>query len=102
MHHSDPKFMGGNANQELTPMSKSRHQQLHPEMNKYLYNVHDNDGNHMRPQRGNDQYSIQDNFDSLQRLNALKNFYDLHPIKYWDARFDFYRNNDMLKQWRPW
>ena len=28
-HHSDPKFMGGDPKQDLTPMSKSRHKQLH-------------------------------------------------------------------------
>lgn len=102
MHHSDPMFMGGNANQELTPMSESRHYKLHPEMNKYLYNVHDNDGNHMAPYPGNNRFEIQKNFDRPWRINALKGFYDSHPIKYWDARFYFYRNNDMLKQWRPW
>lgn len=94
--------MGGNANQELTPMSESRHYKLHSDMNKYLYNVHDKNGNHMGPQRGNDGLTIQDNFTPVSRFNALKGFYDSHPIKYWDARFYFYRNNDMLKQWRPW
>lgn len=34
--------------------------------------------------------------------NSVKGFYDLHPIKYMDVRWDFYRNNGILKQWKPW
>ena len=37
-----------------------------------------------------------------QRFNAVKGFYDLHQIKYFDARYDFYYNNGIIKEWRPW
>ena len=35
------------------------------------------------------------------RLNAMKNFYDQHPFRYWDGRWDFYKNTNMLDKWRP-
>lgn len=101
-HHSDPKFMGGDPKQDLTPMSKSRHKQLHKDMNDYLKEQKDMNGNHMRPQRGNSGKDIQRNFDRQQRIDALKGFYNKHPLKYWDPKLDFYRNNKMMKQWRPW
>ncbi len=83
-------------------MSRSRHQELHKEMNEYLKGQTDMNGNHMRPQRGNSGRVIQRNFDRPLRQNAMKGFYDLHPLKYWDARYDFYKNNGMTRQWRPW
>ena len=45
---------------------------------------------------------IQHNFMESQRFNAVKGFYDLHQIKYFDARYDFYYNNGIIKEWRPW
>ena len=44
---------------------------------------------------------IQNNFIRPQRFDALKGFYDNYPIKYWDARRDFYRNNHIMGKWRP-
>lgn len=52
-HHSMPKFLGGETKQPLTPMSKTRHQKLHKELNEFLRQQTDEDGRHMRPQRGN-------------------------------------------------
>ncbi|SJL20503.1 RHS repeat domain-containing protein [Porphyromonas gingivalis] len=99
-HHSFPKFLGGELDQKLTPMSESRHRNLHKDMNDFLYKQRDELGNHMRPQRGNSGPEIQKKFNTQVRINALKNFYDSHPIKYWDARYDFYKNTGMI--WRPW
>lgn len=98
-HHSDPKYMGGDVNQKLTPMSRSLHQELHKEMNEYMRGQTDAAGNHMRPQRGNPAYKIQQNFERPLRLDALKGFYDSHRLKYWNVRYDFYKNNGM--KWRP-
>ena len=81
-------------------MSESRHIGLHSDLNEHLYLIKDNEGNHMRPQRGNNGINIRDNFSRPQRIAALKSFYDSHPFKYWDARYDFYRNNHLF--WLPW
>ena len=101
-HHSFPKFLGGEANQELTPMSVSRHVRFHKDFNEYLLNQTDEYGNNMRPVRGNSGKIIRKNFDYVFRKNATRQFYDSHPLKYWDARMDFYRINDMILKWRPW
>jgi t-SNARE complex subunit (syntaxin) len=87
-------------NQTLTKMSTSRHQELHREMNEYLRQQTDLDGNHMRPQRGNSGEKIRGIFSRPQRINALKGFYDSHPLKYWDARYKFYHNNHI--RYFPW
>ena len=100
-HHSYQKALGGPEKQQLTDMSKSRHQRLHKELNEYLRNQTDGKGHHMRPQRGNPGLRIRNYFDESTRINVLKNFYDSHPLRYWDARFDFYRNTNMLNQWEP-
>ena len=39
---------------------------------------------------------------SIKALDALKGFYDNYPIRYWDAKRGFYRNNHIMRQWRPW
>ena len=101
-HHSDPKFMGGDPKQRLTPMSTSRHKELHKNMYDYLRQHTDDNGNHMRPQSNNSGARIQRYFTRQQRFDALKGFYDNYPIKYWDARRGFYRNNYIMRQWRPW
>jgi hypothetical protein len=80
-------------------MSESRHHQLHNELNDYLYKQRDGYGNHMRPQRGNSGHIIQENFSRSLRINAIKGFYDSHRIRYYDARYDFYRNNHI--RWTP-
>lgn len=99
-HHSYPKFMGGDPNQKLTDMSTSRHKDLHQELNDYLREQQNDLGYHMRPQRGNSGVQIQNNFDPQVRLNTMKNFYDNNRFRYLDARYDFYRNNNLY--WKPW
>jgi hypothetical protein len=74
---------------------------------KYFCNISTNhlhtdaNGNHMRPLPNNSGLRIQNNFIRPQRFDALKGFYDNYPIKYWDARRDFYRNNHIMRKWRP-
>ena len=104
-HHSFPKFLGGNDKQILTPMSASRHMKaetgLHQELNKYLNTITDDYGNTMCPKPGNSGETIRTNFKDINvRINAMKTFYDNNKWRYWDARFDFYRNNKMI--WTPW
>ena len=101
-HHSYPKFLGGDTDQPLTEMSKSRHLELHKEMNEYLKDITNENGQNMRPTRGNSGRDIKANFSPEMRFNTAKDFYDQHPIKYWDARWDFYRNNHILYRWKPW
>ena len=56
----------------------------------------------MSPRRGNTGGNIQSNFMEEQRFNAIKSFYDLHQIEFFDSRIDFYYNNGIIKLWRPW
>ena len=102
MHHSYAKFLGGNPKQELTPMTQSRHTMFHREFNKYLLMQNDGKGHHMYPTRWNKGSEIKNKFSTEIRYNVTKHFYDMHPYKYWDARFDFYRTNGKLNEWRPW
>ena len=104
-HHSFPKALGGEVNQKLTPMSTSRHQNLHKEMNQYLKTqTTEIDGKvfDMYPRRGNSGRAVRSHFMDPQRFNAVKSFYDRHYIKYFDARYDYYKNNGIMKEWRPW
>ena len=75
---------------------------LDDSMKIYLKEKKHMNGNHMRPQKGNSGKDIQRNFDRQQRIDVLKGFYNKYPLKYWDPKLDFYRNNKMMKQWRPW
>lgn len=101
-HHPNPKFLGGSKNQKLTRMTITRHRRLHRVLNKHLFNITDGKGHHMRPQRGNNGKEIIKNFEYDIRINTMKEFYDSHPFEFWDVRFDFYRENNMLNKWRPW
>lgn len=104
-HHSFPKSLGGAVDQELTPMSASRHQDLHRELNQYLKTqTTEKDGKtvNMYPRKGYDGNAVRKNFSASQRYNAVKSFYDMYPIKYYDARFQFYKNNRIIRQCRPW
>ena len=69
---------------------------------QYGYAVYDANGNHMRPLPNNSGADIRLHFPKSQRFDALKRFYDNYPLKYWDARRGFYRNNHIMRQWRPW
>lgn len=93
MHHSDPKFMGGDPNQELTPLKQSLHRELHQDLNDYLKMQTDDFGNHMRPQRGNPGIRIQETFTRPIRIEAMNNFYDINRFSYPRSRYDFYKNN---------
>ena len=101
-HHTEPIFIGGDPKQRLTPMSVSRHKDLHQDMYRHLEQHTDANGNHMRPLPNNSGADIRLHFPKSQRFDALKRFYDNYPIKYWDARRGFYRNNHIMRQWRPW
>jgi hypothetical protein len=92
--------MGGDKDQKLTRMSTSRHKNLHKEMNDFLKEQTNVNGNNMYPKKGNSGHNIQNNFSTMERMNALKTFYDSHTVKYFDARYDFYRNNNF--KWMPW
>jgi len=46
--------------------------------------------------------AVRSHFMDPQRFNAVKSFYDRHYIKYFDARYDYYKNNGIMKEWRPW
>jgi RHS repeat-associated protein len=89
-HHSDPKFMGGDSDQNTTTMPESEHKQLHQDLNDHLVNQTDGNGNHMRPQRGNSGANIQRNFTRAERIKAMADFYLNQGKKYLQAAEDFF------------
>jgi len=104
-HHSDPEFMGGKSNQELTKMERSEHQELHKDLNKHLDNYKNSNGDKfkngnlrsMKPGRGNSAQRIQTNFSRQERLNAMRDFYKQTGAKYGDAARDFFNQHPNLK-----
>jgi Pretoxin HINT domain len=96
-HHSDPLFMGGDPNQELTLLRRGDHLQLHRDLNGFLRGIEDAMGNHMRPQRGNSGYNIRETFTPQQRLDALAQFYRMYQRTYPDAARDFFRQHPGLR-----
>ena len=90
LHHSDPKFMGGDPKQALTEMPESVHKKLHKVMNDFLREIVDDFGNHMRPQRGNSGARIRGNFTRKERLKALTDFYKKNRTKFPEAAKDFF------------
>jgi RHS repeat-associated protein len=97
LHHSDPKFMGGDVDQELTPMTKSDHQELHQELNDHLEGYKDADGNTMRPKKGYPGSDMRNNFPRTDRLKAMADFYKGSGSKYAQAAKDFFKQHPGLK-----
>lgn len=93
MHHSDPKFMGGDLKQQLTPMSEIEHRSLHRDLNDFLAKKTDSKGYHMRPQRGNSGQDIRQNFSRQERIDALSEFYRGPGAKYQKAAGDFFKQH---------
>jgi hypothetical protein len=89
-HHSDPKFLGGNPKQKLTKLDEKEHRQLHKDMNSFLRTKTNENGDHMRPQRGNSGRDIQENFTRDECLAALCEFYRGVGAKYENAAKDFF------------
>ena len=96
MHHSDPVFMGGDVNQDLTAMTQSEHSQLHNDLNEHLEGYKNADGKSMQPKRGNSGAKIRENFTRSQRLNALSNFYKGPGAKYTEAAKAFFKQHPNL------
>jgi len=96
-HHSDPKFLGGDPKQELTPMAKSQHRQLHKDLNEHLENYVDSKGNSMVPKKGNPGSVIRQNFPRNERLQALADFYKGAGARYKDAANDFFKQHPGYK-----
>jgi RHS repeat-associated protein len=90
LHHSDPKFMGGDPDQSLTPMDTKDHQQLHQDLNDFLKDNIDGNGNDMMPRSNNSGQDIRDNFSRQQRIDALGEFYRQNQNAYPDAARDFF------------
>jgi RHS repeat-associated protein len=95
-HHSDPKFLGGDPNQDTTPMEKEQHEQLHSDLNKHLRDYQDDFGNTMEPKKNNPGQAIRDNFSREQRLKATRDFYDRYKDKYPGAERDFSKQHPDL------
>jgi RHS repeat-associated protein len=91
LHHSFPKFLGGDPKQPLTALDAATHRRLHKDMNDFLRQRVDEFGNHMRPQRGNPASTIQLNFSLNSRLSAVADFYRQFGSSYPDAARDFFK-----------
>ena len=96
-HHSDPKFMGGARKQPLTRMTKEMHDELHRDLNRFLRDRVDANGNHMRPQSNNPGPQIQRKFSTNERRQAMADFYRQYSDKYADAARDFFAQHPTLK-----
>jgi RHS repeat-associated protein len=88
-HHSDPKFLGGDPDQDLTKMRDSEHRRLHRDMNNHLDGYTKN-GRSMRPTRGNCGADIREAFTRNERLRALSDFYSGVGAKFRAAASDFF------------
>jgi RHS repeat-associated protein len=97
LHHSDPKFMGGDVDQELTPLTKSEHKELHNTLNEHLAGYKDAHGNTMVPKKGNPGLKIQGNFPRADRLKAMSDFYKGSGAKFKTAASDFFKQHPHLK-----
>jgi hypothetical protein len=97
LHHSDPKFLGGDPKQILTPLDRSTHIALHNDLNAFLRQQTDPFGNHMRPLKGNSGDDIQLNFTRAEMLDALQRFYSGPGAKYSDAARDFFLQHPELE-----
>ena len=89
-HHSDPKFLGGDTKQKLTQLDEKEHRDLHKDLNNFLRTKTNDNGDHMRPQRGNSGRDIQDNFTRDECVAALCEFYRGVGSKYETAAKDFF------------
>jgi hypothetical protein len=92
-HHSDPMFLGGKKDQDLTVLDASTHKSLHKDMNDFLRTKTDGNGNHMRPQSNNSGERIQRNFGRDACVNALCEFYRGPGAKYENAAKDFFKQH---------
>jgi RHS repeat-associated protein len=97
LHHSDPKFMGGDPAQELTPLERSEHKALHNDLNTHLEKYKNVKGESMRPTVKNPGAKIRGNFTRPERLKALKDFYKGPGAKYTSAASDFFKQHPSLK-----
>src|SRR5688572_20495955 len=61
LHHSWPKFLGGDVKQKLTKMAATAHRELHKKMNEYLKTIIKN-GKNMAPSRSNSGAKIRERF----------------------------------------
>ena len=96
-HHSDPQFLGGKKNQELTDIPEKVHDQLHTDLNKHLGQVKDAAGHDMAPRRGNSGQQIRSNFSAGERQEAVGDFYKDNAIRYYEAAKDFFKQHPELK-----
>ncbi|HET7118657.1 MAG TPA: hypothetical protein VFI29_19330, partial [Hanamia sp.] len=101
LHHSDPKFLEGEADQQTTEMSKSEHRELHKDLNEHLDNYKNTKGDTykngkvktMRPGPGNSGKRISQNFSRGERIQAMKDFYKGSGAKYTKAASDFFKQH---------
>ena len=99
-HHADPKFLGGDPDQDLTEMLRGHHRgpgdSLHNELNRFLDTQRDAFGRSMRPKRGNKSQRIIDSFGRSRILRALAEFYKRFGDKYPDVARDFFKQHPEL------
>ena len=88
-HHSFPVFLGGNESQELVPMERSRHVNLHKDLRVFLRNNYPG----MEAKPGNGGSVIRLRYTLEERKEAMARFYLTHIDAYADAANQFFTNN---------
>jgi hypothetical protein len=88
-HHAFPKFLGGPIEQNLVPMSHSRHVNFHKDLRNFLKSNYPE----MEPKRGNSGAIIQARTSLASRKEAMAKFYLTHLDNYGDAAARFFADN---------
>jgi hypothetical protein len=94
-HHAFPMFLGGSRSQNLVPMERSRHVNLHKDLRNFLKSHYEE----MEPKANNSGPMIQAKFPIEKRKEAMARFYLTHIDTYVDAASQFFTDNpEMFNQ----
>ncbi|MBN2884471.1 hypothetical protein JXE04_00950, partial [Patescibacteria group bacterium] len=95
LHHAFPMFLGGEYKQDLVPIEKGRHKQLHRDLYVFL----DKYNHGMKPGPGNSGRVIQSYFSLAETKEAMARFYLVNMDQYADAAARFFSDNpDQLSE----
>jgi RHS repeat-associated protein len=100
-HHSDPVYIGGNPNQQTTPMRQIDHVHLHRVMQLYFQHRARATGNSMSHSRDNSGLRIRQNFTREELLQEMAGFYNTVGRFWPQAKEDFFRQHPHLITFQP-
>ena len=93
-HHSMPVFLKDGIRRSSdvkVHMPVSMHKELHKDMNVFLKSKTNKYGDDMMPRSGNSGLKIRDNFEEIDRVQAMREFYLINQQKYPEVAADFFR-----------